>query len=36
MNAYRESPDAARLNEAKKDEALVVGNGHYISMADVF
>ena len=36
LNAYRESPDAARLNEATNGEALAVDNGLYISMADGF
>jgi hypothetical protein len=34
LHAYRESPDAARLNEATRGESLAVTNGLYISMVD--
>lgn len=36
MNAYRKSPDAARLQQATNGEALAADNGLYISMADGF
>jgi hypothetical protein len=36
LNAYRSSPDVKRLDRATSDEALAIGNGLYISMADGF
>jgi len=36
LHAYRESPDAARLNEATHGEALAVDNNLYIATADGF